>query len=202
MHSLVEIHNIAKYTTGSKGRGLEPRWFQIWSDSKSRDWWSQRLKWSYFLLLCKAGQLPRICLFWVDFCDFSWKITKKFKNDVKAWNGKKWVFRPAFECAQHTKAGWNTQHNQDPVLNTCKCVYLGDLNCQKKVGLQMVQIFNWIWVWKPNHSGNLNTDHLNFWIPRFLKWISNGLVFKWLGYIGLWVMSYVLDWSFENQTST
>ena len=44
------------------------------------------------------------------FSDFSHEITKKgTKRTRKVENGFKKVFGPAFGCAQHAKAGRNTQ---------------------------------------------------------------------------------------------
>ena len=75
--------------------------------------------------------------FWTFFVDFSHEITEKgLKSTKMLENGWKKVVRPAFGCAQHPKAGQNTQHT-------------GHLNCP---------VFRWI-----RYSGVYYSDSYFNW---------------------------------------
>ena len=76
-----------------------------------------------FQLIQGVDQLLHVDQLWgVDkntfFCSFSdvfccfqvWNHWKRFKMSKKGWKWLKKVIWPDFGCAQHLKAGWNTEH--------------------------------------------------------------------------------------------
>ena len=62
-------------------------------------------------------------------CVYNWWINwKRFEINKKVWKWLKKVFQPAFGCAQHPKAGWNTQQIQK-YFHQFLCLFWLFLHC-------------------------------------------------------------------------
>ena len=100
------------------------------------------------------------------------KSLKRLKINKKCWKRLKKVVQPAFGCAQHPKAGRNTQHPLGLVelaKQSLKCIKLPD----RTRGCKVWKSYNGKWRFsgdqKSDHSKSGNIWNLEFWRPDF-KW--------------------------------